>query len=77
MLKRTPLHKEFDPVRAALIHATSPPCWPLVTVALFNQELETGCPNEDFTDFWWSKVWYKVYNTNEINMSTYFAFLGQ
>ena len=30
-------------------------------------DLETGCPNEGFIDFWMSKVWYKVHTTNEIN----------
>ena len=32
-----------------------------------SQDLETGCPNEGFIDFWVSKVWYKVHSTNEIN----------
>ena len=31
------------------------------------QDLETGCPNEGFIDFWVSKVWYKVHTTSEIN----------
>ena len=32
-----------------------------------SQDLETGCPNEGFIDFWVSKVWYKVHTPNEIN----------
>ena len=32
-----------------------------------SQELETGCPNKGFIDFWVSKVWYKVHTTSEIN----------
>ena len=32
-----------------------------------SQDLETGCPNEGFIDFWVSKVWSKVHTTNEIN----------
>ena len=32
-----------------------------------SQDLETGCPNEGFIDFWVPKVWYKVHTTNEIN----------
>ena len=32
-----------------------------------SQDLETGCPNRGFTDFWVSKVWDKVHTTNEIN----------
>ena len=32
-----------------------------------SQNLETGCTNEGFIDFWVSKVWYKVHTTNEIN----------
>ena len=32
-----------------------------------SQDLETGCLNEGFLDFWVSKVWYKVHTTNEIN----------
>ena len=31
-----------------------------------SHDLETGCPNRGFIDFWVSKVWYKVH-TNEIN----------
>ena len=31
------------------------------------QDLETGCPNRGFIDFWVSKVWNKVHTTNEIN----------
>ena len=29
-----------------------------------SQNLETGCPNEGFIDFWVSKVWYNVHTTN-------------
>ena len=32
-----------------------------------SQDLETGCPNEGFIDFWVSKVWYEVNTSNEIN----------
>ena len=32
-----------------------------------SHDLETGCPNRDFIDFWVSKVWYKIHTTNEIN----------
>ena len=32
-----------------------------------SQDLETGCPNRGFIDFWVSKVWYKINTTNEIN----------
>ena len=32
-----------------------------------SQDLETGCLNEGFIDFWVSKVLYKVHTTNEIN----------
>ena len=32
-----------------------------------SQDLETGCPNRGFIDFWESKVWYKVHTTNEMN----------
>ena len=28
-----------------------------------SQDLETGCPNKGFIDFWVSKVWYKVHTT--------------
>ena len=32
-----------------------------------SQDLDIGCPNRGFIDFWVSKVWYKVHTTNEIN----------
>ena len=37
------------------------------TMHSLSQDLETGCPNRSFIDFWVSKVWYKVHTTNEIN----------
>ena len=41
-------------------------CCTVLTHGL-SQDLETGCPNRGFIDFWVSKVWYKVRTTNEIN----------
>ena len=32
-----------------------------------SQDLDRGCPNEGFINFWVSKVWYKVHTTNETN----------
>ena len=34
-----------------------------------SQDLETGCPNGGFIDFWVSKVCYQVNTANEINLT--------
>ena len=33
-----------------------------------SHDLETGCPNGGFIDFWVFKVWYQVHTTNEIDL---------
>ena len=42
-----------------------------------NQDLETGCQNRGFIDFWGSKVWYKVHTTNDLNPIKPYAFFRQ